>query len=346
MRVRTAAGPRELDADAGYVLPHEHVLCDVRTRWHGPGRGTEPDPPGRVVCAETIDEVRADPQGSIRENLVLSGEALAARELRAAADTGCHLVADLTVQGLGPRPRAVARAAASAGLHALLGIGRYTTPALTTVQREEPVGVLTDRWHQQVAEGVEGCQVGVLGELGLGVDFPATEQRTFRAAARVAVDTGLPVVVHTEIGTTRLHDALDVLEAGGVDPGRVTVGHLDWRIDIAAVSGLADRGYTASFDLFGRSSLRPAGSGSYADTDDQRIRAVVELVQRGYGDRLVLSHDICMRHCLSRYGGYGYAHLARTVFPRLHRVLGGDAVRQLTRVNPLRMLAFLPPPSM
>ena len=157
--------------------------------------------------------------------------------------------------------------------------------------------------------------------------------------------TGPPTSSTSKIGTTWLEEALAVLEQAGADPSRVTLSHLDWRIDLPTILGVLRRGYTVSFDLFGRASLRRPGTGPYADTDDQRIDALTELVERGHADQLLLSHDICMRHCLLRYGGYGYTDLARSIMPRLRQTLGDEVLHQLTRINPLRMLAIesIPP---
>lgn len=337
--VPTARGEKALSPSDGYVLPHEHILCDLRARWRGPGAGTDPDPRGLTVSSRHIDKIRDNPQGSVRANLVLSDWYLAAEELRAAARTGCQLVVDLTVEGIGPQPALVALAAETAGLHAVIGIGRYTATALDDTQRQESRSALVDRWNAQVEQGVQGCAVGVIGELGVGVEFPAVEQRTLAAAARVAVRTGLPVVVHLEPGAPHLHAAMRTLERGGVDPDRVVLSHLDWTIDPVALADVLDGGYRIAFDLFGRSSLRRPDSGPYTDTDGQRIAAITRLVDDGHADLLLLSHDICMRHCLTRYGGYGYAHLARTVFPALAKAIGPDALFQITRVNPLQMLA-------
>ncbi len=335
--VRTALGVRSVDPDDGYTLPHEHVLCDVRARWHGSSPIDHPEVAGRRVGPATIAEVRDDPQGSVPENLVLSDSDLATEELKHAVDTGCQLVAELTTEGLHPRPAATVRAATAAGVQIVLGIGRYIAASLNPRQQSESVDQLVYRWIDQFTDGIDGYTIGVLGELGVSAEFPTAEKRTLEAAAIVAADTGLPVVVHTEPGLPSLDGALDILERRGVDPTRVTVAHLDWHIDAWVVADVMRRGYTASFDLFGRSLFR-GNSAGYADTDHARIQAIVGLADRGLLGNIVLSQDICMRHCLAEYGGYGYAHLAEAVFPELGRLLGADATHQLTRVNPLRSL--------
>lgn len=336
--VRTAAGERDLDPDDGYVLPHEHLVCDLRARWWGDGDAWTLDPPGVGVTMDALDELRHTPQATIRENLVLSDWYLAATELRPVRETGGQLVVDVTVEGLSPEPRLSRRAAELAGLRAVVAVGRYLPRSLSPAERDEPVGSLVDRWTRQVEEGVDGCTIGVIGELGVGHELGDVERRTLVAGGRVAATTGLAVNVHVEPGSSRAHEALDVLADAGAELDRVAVSHVDAAPDVTSLTKLLDRGCYAEFDLFGRAPVFRF-AGRYSADDETRAEVLCELVDRGYVDRLLLSQDICMRHALRHYGGYGYAHLARHVLPVLTERLGADAVHRMTRVNPLRLLA-------
>jgi phosphotriesterase-related protein len=64
-------------------------------------------------------------------------------------------------------------------------------------------------------------------------------------------------------------------------------------------------------------------------------------MEGGHRDQLLLSHDIAYKHCLVKYGGYGYHHLLVNVVPRL-RAKGADdkTIRRLLVENPQRALAF------
>lgn len=336
--VRTAAGERILDPAEGYTLPHEHLVCDLRARWWGDGDPWTLDPPGVGVDMRSLDELRHKPQALIRENLVLSDWYLAATELRPVRDTGGQLVVDVTVEGLFPQPRLSRRAAELAGMHAVVAIGRYLPKSLSPDERQEPVESLVDRWSQQAAEGVDGCTVGIIGELGVGADLDDVERRTLVAGGRVARDTGLAVNVHIEPGSPRAHEALDILAEAGADLTKVAVSHVDAAPDIEVLTKLLDRGCYAEFDLFGRAPVFRF-AGRYLADDEARAAVLVELAERGYVDQLLLSQDICMRHGLLHYGGYGYAHLARHVCPILTDRVGEAAVHRMTRVNPLRLLA-------
>lgn len=336
--VRTSRGARRMRPGDGYTLPHEHVSCDLRARWHGEGEASALDPRGVRVGAERLDEIRHRPQASVRENLVLSDWYLAATELRPVAETGGQLVVDLTVEGLFPQPRLTTRAAELAGLHAVVAVGRYLPGSLSREERDESVESLTERWTRQVEEGIDGCTIGVVGELGVGHDLGDVERRTLHAGGAVAARTGLAVNVHVEPGSPHTHEALDILAEAGADLGRVAVSHVDATPDTDALTALLDRGCYAEFDLFGRApTFRFAGR--YLSDDETRADAVTELVGRGHVDRILLSQDICMRTGLLRYGGPGYAHLATHVLPALAARVGDDAVHRMTRVNPLRLLA-------
>ena len=101
---------------------------------------------------------------------------------------------------------------------------------------------------------------------------------------------------------------------------------------------LMDRGATIAFDLWGDDF-------DYGDvampTDAQRVEATAQLIEQGYGDRIVHSPDVCTKTQLLRYGGAGYAHIPRHVGRMLeaaglssdecHRQLAGNA---LALINP------------
>lgn len=325
--VRTTHRVRVLDPADGYTLPHEHLICGLRARWVGTGDAWSLDPPGTRVDLDSLDELRHSPQGSIRENLVLSDWYLAATELAAVRASNGQLVTDLTVKGLSRDPRLTQRAADRAGVHAVVGIGTYLASALSAEERDESVEALIDRWTRQADDGIDGCTAGIIGELGVGPDFCAAEQRTLRAAAAVATRTGLPINVHIEPGSGRAHEALDVLADAGADLRCVTLSHADADPDADELIGLLDRGCYTEFDLFGQAPLFRFGRRHLAD-DETRATVVAGLVDRGYLDQLLLSQDICMRHCLTRYGATDMPTLRGTSSP--HSATG-SVPRQFTK---------------
>jgi phosphotriesterase-related protein len=54
-------------------------------------------------------------------------------------------------------------------------------------------------------------------------------------------------------------------------------------------------------------------------SDSDRIRIVLGLLDAGLEGRLLFAQDICFKYELVRHGGHGYAHVLRTIRPRLLR---------------------------
>jgi len=67
---------------------------------------------------------------------------------------------------------------------------------------------------------------------------------------------------------------------------------------------------------------------------------LIELLDAGFGDQLLISQDVCTKVQLLEYGGSGYGHILRSILPRLRRRGVDDAtVRKLLVENPARVLA-------
>ena len=68
---------------------------------------------------------------------------------------------------------------------------------------------------------------------------------------------------------------------------------------------------------------------------------MMQVAEHGYGDRLLVSHDIVMRHWLSKYGGWGVEHIMRSVVPLMMRKgMPRELVRNIMIDNPARILSL------
>lgn len=336
-RVITAHGPKALSDSTGYVLPHEHTLLDMRVWWEGRGPWSELDEQGESVDTEALDQLRRRPVATLRENLVLSDWYLAAKELSLAHDTGCKLVVDLTTNGLAPVPHLARKAADLAGVDLVVPVGNYLSEALPPAERDRTVEELEHDWMNGIENGVDGCSVGIIGEIGTGEEISPAERRSLQAAARVQRRSGLAINVHLHPYARRGLEVLEILEHAGADLARVALSHCDGEIDIAWLTRLLRRGCYVEFDLFGTNpEWQIAGKGFASDA--QRVDALEQLCSAGFEDRLLMSHDICMRNSLRRYGGWGYAHLATRVFEVLDKRLGQHTRQRLSSSNPLRLI--------
>ena len=134
---------------------------------------------------------------------------------------------------------------------------------------------------------------------------------------------------------------LRLLQAEGTTMERVVMGHLDRTIGtLEGLEEVAAQSCYLEFDMFGVES-HYAWSDFDLPNDSARINMVKKLVERGYVDQILLSHDVCTKRKLKMYGGYGYSHILEHIVPWMRR--RGIKARQTRRMlvdNPMRVLAF------
>ena len=205
---------------------------------------------------------------------------------------------------------------------------------------------LEERMTREVTEGVGPHKVkcGVLKIAMDGTHLSSSEEKAFRAAARVSKRLGVSICVHTAGWTLPTTEdlpgpimALDVLLSEGADPSRIQMGHLEHSEgNLSHLMEVARRGCYMNFDLVGRNR---------EVWDPLRVALVTGLVAAGYGDRILLSMDYQGAWVPERPPRYVEMHSS---FTDLHSFLtlllkGGLKEEQLDKIlvdNPRDLLAF------
>ncbi|GAA2587883.1 phosphotriesterase-related protein [Actinomadura fulvescens] len=295
----------------GAVLPHEHLQLDLRWPAHPA-------------------QLDSDPGRWLDEEKAVTGELAALR-----AEHGLSLVIDLTCGAMGRNAAALSRISAGSRVAVVAGTGFFTEPFHPAFVAEADVEKLAERILAEVGFGMDGTNSlpGVIGEIGTWGEAPTeAEERCLRAAARAARYSGLPVATYGRAGVSQL----EILTGAGLDPARVAVGQQDLVDELAAHRKLAELGAYVSFG-----SLALAGDDAAAL--GTRVRAVMELLEAGHGERVLLSTGIARMRQVQRYGGTGYGYLFETFLPALRAAGADDAtVRMITHDNPLRWLLSAP----
>ncbi len=300
----TVTGPVGRD-ELGFVLPHEHVFIDLVREYRGSG--------------------------------LLNDEHLACQELGALKAAGGGTLVDLTPDEIGRDPAALRRVSEATGISIVMGCGHYRDPYLDRGWFDRtPVDAIADEIVRDITEGVRGTGVraGIIGEIGADRRYiSAAEERSFRAAARAHLKTGLTISTHAARWPVGLAQ-LKLLAEEGVDPGRVIVGHTD-SVPIPGYHlALVEQGCYISFDSI--------GTGSSYDTH-RAVDYVLDLVRAGFGSQILLSHDVCLRDHLRATGGCGYAYLLTEFLPLLTAAgLDQEQVRAFVTDNPVAALAGTP----
>ena len=162
------------------------------------------------------------------------------------------------------------------------------------------------------------------------------ESKVIKAAVRVAQETGLSIITHCE-GATVGPAQQNLFLRFGANPQRIMIGHQNNSADIEyALSELENPGFYLGFDR-----VNPLMSTAAEDN-------IARLVLRGYGDRIMISHD-CIFVWLGRPGNLPaqYAdwypdYLFRKLIPRMKAAgVTDEQIRGLLEDNPRRFLGGL-----
>ena len=353
--VQTVLGPVAASA-LGLTMAHEHVLFDLScyfNRSEDDPEDTLAEAPMESMVPDRLWWLRAHPMNN-RANLVQDGLDLAVEEVAQFKASGGGTLVDVTTLGIrpgargqvAPYPGGLVEVSRRTGVHIVAGTGFYVWPSYAQPAGElceAPVEALAGHLRRELLEGIAGTDVraGLIGELGIGNPPAPVEARVLAAAARVQRELGCAVSLHPVWGAESALQAARLAEEAGIDPRRTAICHLDvrFRDDVSLYRQIAARGFFLEMDTFGRESYYPHVD-SQLPSDDERIGSVLGLLDAGLGDRLLFAEDICFSHELIHHGGYGYAHVLRTVGPRLRR--RGVDETSLERIlvdNPRRWLA-------
>ena len=300
--IETVRGPVAA-ADLGYTLIHEHVLCDfIGAAETGPQRW-DADEVAQVM-RPYLDELTT---------------------------RGVGTFVDCSPAYIGRDPQLLARLSELTGLRIVTNAGWYKAPYLPARAFEMTAEEIAAEWIAETRSGIEGTEIRP-GFIKIAVnpgELLPVQRTIVQAAALAHQATGLMVMSHTA-EMTAAQMSLDLAEAAGMDVRHYVVAHADQIPDVAAHAALAARGAWVAYDAIG---TRPAA---------EHARMVAEMLERGWGGRLLLSQDAGWYQVGEPHGGTvrPYTALHDAFLPAL-RATGADeaVIQQLLVENPARALS-------
>jgi len=304
----TTLGPLTRAA-LGMILPHEHIFVDLR----------QDNPP---------DFAQADPADVIT---------LMGPEIEKAIKTGITALVECTPVGVGRRADILKAVSEATQFPIVVPTGIYREPwipdwALDASEEELTqwmLGELTDQiTHNGEKSGVQAAWIKIsAGDDGI----TPPEAKILRSASRAGIDTGAIIGSHTIQGRV-VHDQLNIIEETGYRADRYIWIHaqsdtLEFNIEIAK------RGAWIEYDGIGNQDWVP---------DKEYISRIQHLLDAGFGEQILLSHDRGWYAPGEPKGGVPkpFTYLGETFLPKLRAAGIDDAtIQQLTRTNPFNAFA-------
>ncbi len=327
--VETVCGLLPID-NIGFTLTHEHVYMDT-TKIYFKSYG-ESKMSDEKVTLENRAGIVKDLHSIVfgyKDNIIFDNVNDMVNELREFYNHGGRTIFEVSTIDLGRDPLMLREISEKSGVNIVMGGTYYYFPSIDLETQEIILNkgktALADLMIREFHEGVgsSGIKPGVLGEVGLQYDSK-TNSILIHAAMIAQKETGAPVIVHSAP-----FEVLDVAEEEGADLSKIVMGH--WTMN-DKVEEVVKRGAWISFDQFG---MNFPGIIS----DEQRVKDVIEIFERGWEDHLLLSQDVCWKVRLKKYGGEGYTDLMLNTLPKLKQLgITQSQINNLMCDNPKRLL--------
>ena len=299
----TTLGPKEAN-ELGVILPHEHILTDLRT-W---------DQPGYAL---------ADP-----DQVVLQ----VSPEIKRARQAGISALVEATPVGVGRRVDILKAVSDATNFPIVVPTGIYREPWVPAWVHEASEDELF-LWMVDELDGEienSGVQAGFI-KLSAGDEGLSTcEAKILCAAARAAVTSEAAIGSHTVRGWV-VREELAILEECGFAPQRFIWIHANLEPDFALHLEMAQRGAWIEYDGIGGKQ-----------EDAYFIQRIQDLLAAGLEHRLLLSQDRWAYNPALPDGGpvQPFTYLTDVFIPKL-RAAGLDAqtIHKLTVDNPFNAFA-------
>jgi phosphotriesterase-related protein len=313
-RVNTVLGPIPTE-ELGFVAVHEHIGygmpgCEFDTRWWK-------TPEQRY--AETVPK------------------------LRAFHDYGGGTFVDATGICNGRDVDYYKSLSAKTGVHIVACTGFVGGDTALAFFARASVDYLTAQFVHEITVGIgdSGAKAGII-KVGVSRGFRMSEldKRIYRAAARAAVATGVPIFTHLAVDA---EPAIAIFAEEGLPLHRVLFGHADDGVSQGKVrdTEIAEQGGRIGFDTFGY-DLELPDPPFWGRPRQERLDHLLRFIRGGYLDRVLASADAnCSPLGWPGVKGHTVNYLFEDLIPDLRAAgIDDDTIHTLFVENPASFLTI------
>lgn len=350
--------------DLGFTSMHEHVLTkltatipDIAKTLPIPDNRFPPEQ-GAKIKTQDLSYYRCGYFVISEDCRDTDDEALMQLEVNDYKVAGGSAMLDCSAPGIRPNIQGVKRISENTDVHIVACTGLYAEEYWPDKFKRLSVKQLINYILEELNHGIEGTDIRA-GHIKAAVNKITDKQMNYLDAAVAASgETGTSITTHLGFKTT-LEEGRHVwqhMKTKGMNMERLLLCHFQqyiqtfelkaliedpnaWRPQLDYAKEVLDQGINICLDAFGLVwSLEHAGLVSPSDA--YHLAAIVELIDQGYEDQIVIGTDIYLKIMTRRYGGHGYIRLLNYVVPTLRDLgVSNAAIHKITVENPARILS-------
>ena len=297
--IRTVLGDINKE-EFGYALAHEHFILD-------------------------LDHIRHDEQSKIEtvEEVI--------PEIKKAMNQGIQATVEVTTIDMQRDVLKLKKISEQTHLNIVCSTGFYLNeyhPAYLNNMGAEDIAKI---YEKELIEGIDNTNIraGIIAEIASSANgFVGNEKKILEAAGIASKKTGFAVSTHT--GKINAKETIYTLLKKGVNPDKIIIGHQDLINNIEYHLSLLKTGVNIGFDTCGKVAYQ---------ADETRAKNIVTLIEKGYGEHIVLSNDVSRRTYFTSYGKDGYTAVTSKIVPFLKEYgIKQEDLNKLLKTNVARIL--------
>ncbi|MED3833098.1 phosphotriesterase [Peribacillus frigoritolerans] len=212
--------------------------------------------------------------------------ALAVEQVKAAKERGVQTIFDPTVMGLDRDVRFMKRIADETGMQIIAATGIYTFHYLPTRFVANDIDFMAKQFVRDIEVGVQNTSIRA-GFLKCATDIQGVTpdvEKVIRAVAWAHHQTGVPIMTHSHPASETGLKQIAIFKEEGVPLNNVLIGHCGDTDNLDYIERVIDSGAFIGMDRYGITRVL---------STEKRNQTVIELVIRGYANRMFLSQDYC-----------------------------------------------------
>ena len=309
----------------GVTLTHEHLFFDFCCYWQKPSEESDKHISYSAVDMPILGDLRMDPLAN-QDNCLMEDEDTVVEEVTDFRTMGGKTIVDVTLSTIGRNPEALQKVSRRTGINIIMGCGAYVQLAHPEGFGELSLDDVAEEIVQEITVGIEGTGIraGIIGEIGISYPkMTADEEKSLRAAAIAQRITGAPLSVHIGGWDRQAFEVLEIIDNAGGDPSRTVICHMNPCYDDQQYQqAVARTGAYLGYDMIGMQYRFPEAASSSSKflqcpSDTESASGILALIEAGFQDHILLSHDHFTKTQLKNYGGGGYAYILRYFLPLL-----------------------------
>lgn len=330
--------------ELGVTLPHEHFLIDTRFYFEEPTTPGEKELAYQSVNLENLNWCIQHPKNNL-DAYLWDDEQLTIKELMLFKEAGGSTIVEATPHGCGRDPLALVRISRATGVNVIMTTGYYVAvshpPSIEKMSEEEIAGELVR--DITVGVGDTGIRAGFLkAACGNSPRIEENERKVMRACAIAQKRTGALMGVHNTRAAF-VEEVIEILGDAGADLSRTILIHSGYLAPVKKLcSKMLQTGCYIEFDRFGSErGFIPAPGDPYPQNDCATCDMILQLIDQGYLERILLSQDVFMKQDHVSFGGKGYAHILTSTVPLMrHKGITDKQIYTMMVENPQRAFSF------